>query len=206
MPTPGERELRHVGAADQGSARGAQASNRGCIDARRRRAAQDRRAGGGHLAGDIEQVLDRDGEAGQRPGIAPGGDRLVGGRGGGTRGLGTRRDEGRALRQGSPQRRSRARSSSVRRRSPAPRSRRRASVRSSAIGDARIQRFASSGRATRADRSSGRRSGPRDAEAATSANRLSQGVAASIERTVVRSDSSRILEPTFGSSNDDHDA
>ena len=64
-PEPGEGELGHVGAADRNEAGRPQARHGGRIARRRRRAAQHQRAGRGDLARDIEQVLDRDRNAGE---------------------------------------------------------------------------------------------------------------------------------------------
>ena len=57
-------ELGHVGAADHDEAGPAQPRHHGRIGFRRRRILQRARAGAGHLALDVEQVLDRDGNAG----------------------------------------------------------------------------------------------------------------------------------------------
>jgi len=75
----GERELGHVRAADQGRAGAAQPGDCRCVFARGQGVAQDHRAGPGGLPGDVEQVLDRDGQAGEQTGVAAGSDRPIGG-------------------------------------------------------------------------------------------------------------------------------
>ena len=63
-----ERELRHVGATQQGAAGGPQAGDGRAVRWRQRRIREHARAGRGGLAGDVEQVLDRHRQAGQRRG------------------------------------------------------------------------------------------------------------------------------------------
>ena len=61
----GESELRHVGAPDGDEASCTQARHRGSIVLGCRRIFQHDRAGRGHAAGDVEQILDRDRNAGE---------------------------------------------------------------------------------------------------------------------------------------------
>ncbi len=59
-------EFGHVGAADHHETGAAQPRYHGRIGFRRRRILQCARAGAGHLPPDVEQILDRDGNAGKR--------------------------------------------------------------------------------------------------------------------------------------------
>ena len=197
----GEGELRHVGAADERGAGPAQAGDGGRVGGGGRGVGEHGRAGGGGFAGDVEQVLDRDREAGERARVGAGGDRAVG----------RRRRRARAASKlvemkaradcGARRRRSTARSGRPRRRSR--QDCRRASVRSSAHRGC-YNHALCLGRTSEPDfrvftvktESSG-------AVAAPFANRLIQGVAASIGGAC---DSSRILDPTFGVLHVDHDA
>jgi hypothetical protein len=82
----GEGELAHVGAADEGRTGAPQPGDRRTIGDRRRGIGEHRRAGRRGLAADVEQVLDRDREAGQRRQCGAGAEIAIdagGGRGGG---------------------------------------------------------------------------------------------------------------------------
>ena len=76
----GEGEFRHVGPADQGRAGLAQAGHGGSIARGQGGAGERGRAGAGRLAGNVEQVLDRHGQPGERAGVASFGHGLVGAR------------------------------------------------------------------------------------------------------------------------------
>ncbi len=82
-----KRELGHVGASDRHEAGRAHAGDRGGIAGRGRRLAQRDRAGRGHVAGHVEQVLHRNGHAriGRGSRVPP--PELVEGVGRGARGL-----------------------------------------------------------------------------------------------------------------------
>ena len=62
-PEPGEGELGHVGAADDDRACGDEALHHRRIGLGRRRVVERDAAGHGDVAGDIEQILDRDRQA-----------------------------------------------------------------------------------------------------------------------------------------------
>ena len=74
----GEGELGHVGAADEPGAGAPQPLHHRCVLGSRRRRGQDPGAGGADLAGDVEEILDRHRQAGERARIAPARDQPIG--------------------------------------------------------------------------------------------------------------------------------
>jgi hypothetical protein len=92
-PEAGEGELGHVAAPDRNEARRPQARHGRCILRRGALIPQRDRAGGGHVAGNVEQILDRDRNAGERRG-ATGGAQAVIEVGGRKRVLGVDLEEG----------------------------------------------------------------------------------------------------------------
>ena len=90
----GEGELGHVGAADQDGAGGSQASDDRRVELCRRHVVERFRAGQGALARNIEQILDRHRQSGERRGDIAGSAQAVLGIGGGARGVAVDFDEG----------------------------------------------------------------------------------------------------------------
>ena len=60
-----ERELHHIGTAEQDRARGAEPRDDRCVGRGRRSACQQLRSRGSHFAFDIEEVFDRNGQSGE---------------------------------------------------------------------------------------------------------------------------------------------
>jgi hypothetical protein len=63
---PGESELGHVGTPDRNETSRSQARHRGRVLLGRPRILQHDGTGRGHVAGNVEQILDRDRNAGER--------------------------------------------------------------------------------------------------------------------------------------------
>ncbi len=89
----GERELGHVGAADEDGARGAQPCHRGCVACGGRCIGEHAGPRGGGLPGDVEEVLDRHRYAVERRDRPPGAAACVGCFGGTARAAAVERDE-----------------------------------------------------------------------------------------------------------------
>ena len=87
-------EFGHVGAADDVEARCAQTRHNAAVAGGRCGAVQNARSGTGDLAGDIEQVLDRQGHPGKRRQRGPGGAHGVHPVGLGAGGIAVHGDEG----------------------------------------------------------------------------------------------------------------
>jgi small subunit ribosomal protein S2 len=174
-----------VRAADERAARRVQARHGGRVGIRRRCIAQDPRPGRGHLALDVEQVLDRNGQPGERARIAAARDRRIGAIGRRARRLRAGGDErgGSRRRRGDGERALDELAGRGRARDDPP------SRLGEVVGDrdARIQGFPSSGRAARIGGPSWRRPRHSDVDAAPLANRLfSRCRCADRERTCAR--------------------
>jgi hypothetical protein len=93
-PDPREGELGHVGAADEDRAGGTQAGDDRGVMLGRRRVVERFRPGQGLFAGDVEQILYRDRQSGERRGDIPGLAQLVLRVGRSASGVGVDLDEG----------------------------------------------------------------------------------------------------------------